>query len=50
MGRAFYNYTPLIFSYFIKEAFTLEETFYLKPRNSACVHLKPIHCVTGATM
>ncbi len=50
MGRAFYNYTPLIFSYFIKEAFTLEEKFYLKPRNSACVHLKPIHCVTGATM
>jgi Flp pilus assembly protein TadG len=50
VGRAFYNYTPLIFDYFIKEAFTLEEKFYLRPRNSACVHLKPIHCVTGATM
>ena len=50
VGRAFYNYTPLIFNYFIKEAFTLEEIFYLKPRNSACVHLLPIHCVTGATM
>lgn len=50
VGRAFYNYTPLIFSYFISEAFMLEEKFYLKPRNSACVHLKPIHCVTGATM
>jgi hypothetical protein len=50
VGRAFYNYTPLIFSYFIEEAFTLEEKFYLKPRNSACVHLKPIHCVTGQTM
>jgi Flp pilus assembly protein TadG len=50
VGRAFYNYTPLIFSYFISEAFTMEEKFYLKPRNGACVHLKPIHCVTGATM
>lgn len=50
VGRAFYNYTPLIFSYFISEAFTMEEKFYLRPRNGACVHLKPIHCVTGATM
>ena len=50
VGRAFYNYTPLIFSYFIKEAFTMEEIFYLKPRNGSCVHLLPIHCVTGATM
>lgn len=50
VGHAFYNYTPLIFRYFIKEAFTLDEKFYLKPRNSACVHLKPIHCVTGSTM
>lgn len=50
VGRAFYDYAPLIFSYFIKESFMLEEKFYLKPRNSACVHLKPIHCVTGATM
>ncbi|MFM9851008.1 MAG: TadE/TadG family type IV pilus assembly protein [Hyphomicrobiaceae bacterium] len=50
VGRAFYNYTPLIFSYFISEAFTMEEKFYLRPRNGACVHLLPIHCVTGATM
>lgn len=50
VGRAFYDYTPLIFNYFIKAAFTLEEKFYLKPRNGACVHLLPIHCVTGATM
>jgi Flp pilus assembly protein TadG len=50
VGRAFYDYTPMIFTYFIREVFTLEEKFYLKPRNSACVHLKPIHCVTGATM
>lgn len=50
VGRAFYNYTPLIFSYFIREAFTMEEIFYLKPRNGSCVHLLPIHCVTGATM
>lgn len=27
-----YNYTPLIFSYFIESAFDLEERFYLRPR------------------
>jgi Flp pilus assembly protein TadG len=50
VGWAVYNYKPLIFNYFIKEAFNLEEKFYLKPRNSSCVHLLPINCVTGATM
>jgi Flp pilus assembly pilin Flp len=50
VGQAIYNYTPLIFSYFIKDAIVLEQKFYLKPRNSSCVHLKPINCVTGATM
>jgi hypothetical protein len=50
VGHAIYNYKPLIFNYFIREAFNLEEKFYLKPRNSSCVHLLPINCVTGATM
>lgn len=50
MGHAIYNYKPLILSHFIKEAFTMEEKFYLKPRNASCVHLVPIHCVTGQTM
>ncbi len=45
-----YTYTPLIFSYFIKSAFDMKETFYLKPRNSSCVNLLPINCVTGATI
>ena len=27
-----YNYTPLIFSYFLESAFDLEERFYLRPR------------------
>jgi len=26
------------------------ERFFLKPRNSSCVHLRPINCVTGGTM
>ena len=50
VGHAIYNYTPLIFNYFIKQAFNLEEKFYLKPRNAACVHLVPINCTTGQTM
>ena len=50
VGYAIYNYTPLIFHYFIETAFNLEETFYLKPRNAACVHLLPINCTTGQTM
>jgi Flp pilus assembly protein TadG len=47
ISESTYNYTPLIFNYFIETAFDLEEKFYLKPRNASCVHLKPIHCVTG---
>lgn len=50
VAEARYNYTPLIFHYFIESAFDLSEKFYLKPRNSTCVHLRPINCVTGASM
>ena len=50
VGNAVYNYTPLIFNYFIQSAFALEERFYLKPRNAACVHLLPINCTTGQVM
>lgn len=50
VGHAIYNYTPLIFHHFIKQAFSLEEKFYLKPRNAACVHLLPINCTTGQVM
>lgn len=47
VGHAKYNYAPLIFNHFIKSAFDLEEKFYLKPRNSSCVTLKPDNCVTS---
>jgi len=50
ISEATYNYTPLIFNYFIESAFNMTERFFLKPRNSSCVHLKPINCVTGGTM
>jgi Flp pilus assembly protein TadG len=50
IAKATYNYTPLIFNYFITTAFNLEEKFYLKPRNASCVHLQPINCVTGASL
>jgi len=50
VAEATYNYTPLIFNYFIQNAFNLEERFYLKPRNASCVHLQPINCVTGAPL
>ncbi len=50
VSEATYNYTPLVFNYFIKSAFNMTERFYLKPRNSSCVHLRPINCVTGGTM
>lgn len=50
VGHAIYNYSPLIFHYFIQSAFNLEEKFYLKPRNAACVHLLPINCTTGQVM
>lgn len=50
VAEAAYNYTPLIFNYFIESAFSLEEKFYLKPRNASCVHLQPINCVTGGNL
>ncbi|MEZ5854748.1 MAG: TadE/TadG family type IV pilus assembly protein [Hyphomicrobiaceae bacterium] len=50
VAEAKYNYTPLIFNYFIDTAFDLEEKFYLKPRNASCVHLQPINCVTGGNL
>lgn len=50
IAEANYDYAPIIFHYFIQAAFNLSEKFYLKPRNSSCVHLRPINCVTGATM
>jgi len=50
VAEAKYNYTPLIFNYFIESAFSLEEKFFLKPRNASCVHLSPINCVTGANL
>ncbi len=50
VSEATYNYTPLVFNYFIQSAFDMTERFFLKPRNSSCVHLRPINCVTGGTM
>lgn len=50
IAEATYIYTPLVFKYFIASAFDLKEKFYLKPRNSTCVHLRPINCVTGGTL
>ncbi len=50
VSEARYNYVPLIFSYFITSAFDMTERFFMKPRNSSCVHLRPINCVTGGTM
>jgi Flp pilus assembly protein TadG len=50
VSEARYNYVPLIFSYYITSAFDMTERFFMKPRNSSCVHLRPINCVTGGTM
>lgn len=50
VAESSYNYTPLIFNYFIESAFDLQEKFYLKPRNASCVNLQPINCVTGQTL
>lgn len=47
VGEAKYNYSPLLFKYFITTAFDMEERFYLKPRQKACVSLAPTNCVTG---
>lgn len=44
IAEATYNYAPLIFNYFIKEAFDLKDTFYLKPRNALCVKLNALQC------
>jgi len=44
IAEATYNYTPLLFNYFIKEAFDLQDTFYLKPRNALCVKLEGVQC------
>ena len=49
--EAKYLYTPVVgASLFIQAAYNMKETFYLKPRNSSCVNLLPINCVTGANM
>ncbi len=50
VAEATYAYAPFIFNYFIANAFSMKETFYLKPRNSSCVNLLPISCVTGAVI
>jgi Flp pilus assembly protein TadG len=50
VSEARYNYVPLIFSYYLTSAFDMTERFFMKPRNSSCVHLRPINCVTGGTM
>ncbi len=50
VGEAVYDYKPLIFNYFIKNAFNLSERFFLKPRNASCVHLQPVNCVTGGNI
>ena len=47
LAEASYLYTPPVIHYFLPSSFTLKETFYLKPRNSSCVNLFPINCVTG---
>ncbi|MFM1813600.1 MAG: hypothetical protein RLZ98_295 [Pseudomonadota bacterium] len=40
-----YNYQPLIFNYFIENAFVLEEIFYLKPRLSKSVEYNGNKCL-----
>jgi hypothetical protein len=40
-----YDYVPMIFSYFIKSAFSLKETHYLKPRLSSYVQYNGRSCV-----
>lgn len=47
IAHAKYAYNPLIFHYFIDTVFDLSEKFFLKPRNSTCVHLRPRNCLTG---
>ena len=40
-----YNYTPLIFNYFITTTKKLEETFYLKPRLSSSIEYNGTKCL-----
>ena len=47
VGEVSYNYTPWIFTYFIQNAFTMDEKFYLSPRTKSCVSLDNTNCVTG---
>jgi Flp pilus assembly protein TadG len=44
-----YNYAPLIFSYFIKNNFPLNEVFYLKPRISSSIDFEGIKRDTPGT-
>ena len=46
VSEATYHYVPLVISYFVS-TYDMSEKFYLKPRNSSCVNLLPISCVTG---
>ncbi len=46
IAEASYNYTPLIFKYFIKAAFSLQQRSFLKPRNAMCVRLDGESCVS----
>jgi len=39
-----YDYTPLLFTYFIQSAFNLEEKFYLKPRLASYVKFNDVTC------
>lgn len=50
IAEADYNYTPLIFSYFITSAFHMKEKFYLKPRNASCITLRKSVTSQCATM
>ncbi|MGE0768295.1 MAG: TadE/TadG family type IV pilus assembly protein [Hyphomicrobiaceae bacterium] len=51
IAEATYNYTPLIFSYFLKGPFQFQKTFFAKPRNASCVLLKTtFDCRTGVPL
>ena len=47
VAESTYNYTPLIFNYFISSAMNLTEKSYLKPRGRNCVSWCNINCATG---
>lgn len=45
-AEATYNYTPLIFNYFIKSAFDLQDRFFLRQREGGiCLRLDEAQCV-----